>query len=102
MDEEDGASGDFTVGIAAGCMSVEASVAVVVNEGRGEGDFIVRGIGSDFGDFGDFGVEFGDVKSSEARFELVFKVGFGLGDEFIFFGDVMEEGSKDCDVFGVF
>ena len=31
FDEEDGASGDFTVGIAAGCMSVEASVAVVVN-----------------------------------------------------------------------
>ncbi len=52
--------------------------------GTRRGDFIVRGIGSDFGDFGDFGVEFGDVKSSEARFELVFKVGFGLGDEFIF------------------
>lgn len=93
LNEEDDASVDFAVGVAACGMGIETSGFVVVDEGSGEwkrlGCFAIRG-----GFWGCWG-EFGNVKGGKARFKLVSQMRFGLGLEMVLFADRLKQGSKN-------
>lgn len=72
-------------------MGVETGIVAIVNKGGGDRNIArVRAR------------EFGNVESSEAGFKLVFKMGFVLGSEIIFFGDSFKKGNKNSDVIRVF
>lgn len=103
LDENDAAGGEFAVFKVGGGVGVVAGVAVVVDEGGGDGDALscscsdrVRRALLICGDS-----QVGDVKGGKTGFELVFEVGFILGGKIVDFAEVFEEVGKDGDLFGI-
>ncbi len=105
LDEEDGARGEFLIFGVGGSVSVKTGAVAVINKSGGGG-----GAGGLFGGFsccwGVGGVGFWrkvieDIKSGKTRLELVFEMLLVLGDEAIAISERIEQGSQDCDVFGV-
>lgn len=85
LDDEGGAGGKLAMFVIGGGVGVKASAGMVIDESSSDGLML----------------EFGDIESGEAGFELVFEMGSGLGGEMIFVSDGGEEMSEDSDLGGV-
>lgn len=86
LDNENTTSGEFAMFVGGGSMSVITDAVVIVNEGGSDRNM----------------VEFSNVESGEARFELIAEVIFVLRGEMVAIAEFFEEVGEDVNLFGVF